>query len=99
MKCLVREVSSVQDYYKTNSIITCHQIRLHCSILLYSVWIHFCSFQFRFSQLELFLQLVDLLSGLQFAERYQSVPRAPPKVTGSKKSELLSISGRNLQEV
>lgn len=45
---LVREVSSFQDYYKTNYIITCHQIRLHCSVLLYSVWIYFCSFQFCF---------------------------------------------------
>lgn len=43
-KCLVREVSSFPDFYKTNSIITCHQIRLHCSVLLYSVWINFCSF-------------------------------------------------------
>lgn len=31
---------------KTNTSITCHQIQLHCSVLLYSVWIYFCSLHF-----------------------------------------------------
>lgn len=80
-KCLVRDVCSLQDFYKTNYIITCHQIRLHCSVLLYSVWIYFCSFHFCFPHIKLFLQCIHLfVRPSVFSERYQSVPQTPLKL-------------------
>lgn len=48
MSLLVRDVEDqvrrVKDCYKTNSITTCHQISLHCSVLLCSIWIYFSVF-------------------------------------------------------
>lgn len=94
MKCLVREVSSFQDFYKTNSIITCHQIRLHCSVLLYSVWIYFCSFQFCFSQVELFFPTCRPFVRPSVCREIPKCSTDTPKVTVSKISELLSINLR-----
>lgn len=81
-KCLVRDVCSLQDFYKTNYIITCHQIRLHCSVLLYSVWIYFCSFHFCFPHIKLFLQCIHLF--VRPSVFFREIPKCStdtPKVT------------------
>lgn len=39
------------------------------------------------------------LSGLHFAERYQSIPQTPPEVPHTTIADVLSISGRRLLKV
>lgn len=101
---MVREVCSLQDFYKTDDIITCHQnkIALFCTAVQ-------CLDLFLLISLIAFLTLSNCSSAvltfcqaISFSERYQSVPQTSVKVTVSFyffKYQNFVNSGRYREEV
>lgn len=87
---MVREVTHFQNCYKTNSIITCHQITLHCSTAVQRLDL------FLLVLLLLFSNAIDSPTRRAFFSLVRpsvcrEIPKystGTPKVTGSKISDI-----------